>query len=69
MQKNESNPNPTAETPVAKMTGKLDGKDLNVSAANLTTTYYTSSGDAVSSLETSAALDASGSKLNFLLTI
>ncbi|MES2809215.1 MAG: IPT/TIG domain-containing protein [Bacteroidota bacterium] len=65
--KNDSNPNPAPETAVPKLTGKLDGKDINLTAANLTSTYYTSSGDAVSSLETSAALDANGSKLNFFI--
>jgi hypothetical protein len=65
--KKNNTPDPTPETPAANLTGKIDGKDLNISAANVSSTYYTTAGEATSSLEASAALDASGNKLNFFI--
>ncbi|MES2377981.1 MAG: IPT/TIG domain-containing protein [Bacteroidota bacterium] len=65
--KKNNTPEPTPETPTANLTGKIDGKDLNISAANVSSTYYTTAGEASSSLEASAALDASGNKLNFFI--
>jgi hypothetical protein len=66
--KKNTTPEPVPEPVVAKLEGKIDGKDIAITAANLTTTYYNTPGDAVSSLAASAALDASGNKLNFFIS-
>lgn len=53
--------------PVSGASGTIDGKAINVGESGLSTTYYTTSGDAVSSLMTSAALDANGTKMDFFI--
>lgn len=51
---------------VSNMSGKIDGKDISISQSALTTTYYSSPGEA-NALMTSAALDASGTKMDFFI--
>jgi hypothetical protein len=57
-------PTPTA---TSSMTGTIDGKTIKLDAGALTSTYYSTDGDASKALETSATLNASGDKLNFFL--
>jgi hypothetical protein len=59
----------TDPTPAAtsSITGTIDGKTIKLDAAALTSTYYSTDGDASKALETSATLNASGDKLNFFL--
>ncbi|RWY55642.1 IPT/TIG domain-containing protein [Mucilaginibacter gilvus] len=57
-------PTPTASS---SMTGTIDGKTIKLDAGALTSTYYSTDGDASKALETSATLNASGDKLNFFL--
>lgn len=57
-------PTPTATSSLA---GTIDGKTIKLDAGALTSTYYSSDGDASKALETSATLNASGDKLNFFL--
>jgi hypothetical protein len=54
-------------TSTSSMTGTIDGKTIKLDAGALTSTYYSTDGDASKALETSATLNASGDKLNFFL--
>ncbi|MES2278002.1 MAG: IPT/TIG domain-containing protein [Bacteroidota bacterium] len=55
-----------APTATSNMAGKIDGKDIAITESALTTTYFASAGEP-SSLMTSAALDASGTKMDFFI--
>ncbi|MET3981701.1 hypothetical protein ABIB62_004283 [Mucilaginibacter sp. UYP25] len=68
--KKETTIKPTPITPVnvtPKAEGKIDGKDFAIKENGIKSTLYTTSGDGVKSLETSATLDADGNKLTFFL--
>ncbi|MGY4538382.1 hypothetical protein ACVW0P_002802 [Mucilaginibacter sp. UYNi724] len=68
--KKETTIKPTPITPVnvtPKAEGKIDGKDFAIKENGIKSTLYTTSGDGVKSLETSATLDTDGNKLTFFL--
>lgn len=68
--KKETTIKPTPVTPVAvtpKAEGKIDGKDFTITESGIKSTLYTTAGDGVKSLETSATLDANGNKLTFFI--
>lgn len=64
--KKSHNEDPTVPASTSNLSGKIDGKDIAISESALTTTYYASTGEP-SSLLTSAALDNSGTKMDFFI--
>ena len=68
--KKETTIKPAPTEPVVKTSsikGKIDGKDFTIKENGIKSTLYSTSGDGVKSLETTATLDADGSKLGFFI--
>lgn len=58
---------PPTEVKTSSAKGKIDGKDFTVKQDGIKSTLYSTSGDGVKSLETTATLNADGSKLGFFI--
>jgi hypothetical protein len=60
---------PVASTPVVKtnLTGVIDGRTVSLDESSMTTTYFSTDGDAVKSLLTSATLSTAGEKFNIYI--
>ena len=58
---------PPTEVKTSSIKGKIDGKDFTINQDGIKSTLYSTSGDGVKSLETTATLDADGSKLGFFI--
>ncbi|RYU87283.1 hypothetical protein EWM62_16350 [Mucilaginibacter terrigena] len=68
--KKETTIKPVPDDPAVKtptITGKINGKAFAIKENGIKSTLYTTSGDGVKSLETSATLDADGNKLTFFI--
>jgi hypothetical protein len=57
----------TPAAPKTAMTAKIDGKDFTIGESGLSATYYSTDGDPVKALQTSATLNPAGDKLVFFL--
>ncbi|MEO6978566.1 MAG: IPT/TIG domain-containing protein, partial [Mucilaginibacter sp.] len=58
---------PTPAKPKTSMTAKIDGNDFIIDEPGLVATYYSSDGDPVKALKTTATLNPAGDKLVFFL--
>jgi hypothetical protein len=58
---------PPTGVKTSSIKGKIDGKDFAIKQDGIKSTLYSTSGDGVKSLETTATLDADGSKLGFFI--
>jgi len=66
--KSQKDPDLTPDKPKPALTAKINGTDYNLAATDFTSTYYATDGDDVKALQTTANLDASGSKLVFFIS-
>ncbi|SDI36317.1 IPT/TIG domain-containing protein [Mucilaginibacter gossypii] len=53
--------------PTAAFTAKIDGADYAIEATDFSSTYYTTSGDDIKALLTTATLNTNGSKITFFV--
>ncbi|QHS55467.1 hypothetical protein GWR56_07910 [Mucilaginibacter sp. 14171R-50] len=60
-------PTPQPEVKTSTVKGKIDGKEFVIKENNIKSTLFSTPGDGVKSLETSATLDANGNKLTFFI--
>jgi hypothetical protein len=56
------------DKPQPALTAKINGTDYNLVATDFKSTYYTTDGDNAKALQTTASLDANGSKLVFFIS-
>ncbi|GAB3913045.1 IPT/TIG domain-containing protein [Mucilaginibacter boryungensis] len=54
-------------TPTSTLTGTIDGKTLDISQAAISSTFFSTAGDNVSALQTTAVADAGASSLTFYI--
>jgi len=66
--KSQKDPDVTPDKSQPALTAKINGADYNLAATDFTSTYYTADGDNVKALQTTANLDANGSKLVFFIS-
>lgn len=66
--KSQKGPDVTPDKTKPALTAKINGADYNLAATDFASTYYATDGDDVKALQTTANLDASGSKLVFFIS-